>query len=81
MANVMRRGGVYWWRARIGPRQQPSRVVARSLRTRDPEIVRVLDLQVTDLATHMRQTVRRGVMTVDGAKVRSAHCAQISVCR
>ncbi|MCW6512096.1 hypothetical protein [Lichenifustis flavocetrariae] len=67
-ANVARRGGVYWWRGRIGPGRQRSRVIAKSLRTRDPEIARTFGSQITGMVARLRQSVRLGAMTVDEAE-------------
>ncbi len=46
--NVYRRGAVYWWRCRFGPAEggTAGRVVAISLRTRDPCSARSLDARL-----------------------------------
>ena len=68
VANVARRGGVYWWRGRIGLGPQSSRLIARSLRTRDPALARMLGSQITGMATLLRQRVRDGRMTTEQAE-------------
>ncbi len=63
--NVYRRGAVYWWRGRFGAKGQGSRVVALSLRTRDPDRARSLGARLNGLAIGGRQRVRAGAMSIE----------------
>ncbi len=60
--NVYRRGAVYWWRCRFGPAEggTAGRVVAISLRTRDPCSARSLGARLNAEAELARRALRQG---------------------
>ena len=62
--NVYRRGAVYWWRGRFGPKGEASRTVAVSLRTRNPDRARALGARLTGMALRTREQVRTGAMSI-----------------
>ena len=60
--NVYRRGAVYWWRCRFGPSEggAAGRVLALSLRTRDPCSARSLGARLNAEAEMARSALRHG---------------------